>query len=662
MTDLPTSAPRQTGSLLPRGGWNGARLPAGVAILAAIWLGLYAPLVGSEGDEATRKLLSTNCLPCHSALKHKGDLDLEKPLAASDLGAGDEHLWENIRRVVSEQEMPPPEKKQQPSLAERDRLITWIDRTLDGPGGDTPSDPGSVTIHRLTHVEYNRTIHDLLGVDGDPAQAFPPDSAGGAGAFDNQADTLFVSPLLMERLLGLSLGLVAKAEPARLGVVEAEKNKQGQVTPQARRKAVEASLTAFLPRAWRRPVTAGEVQALYRVYERAARGNVAPQDALQLAYAAALTSTEFLFRFEEVKSVPGAYPLGAYELANRLSYFLWSTMPDEALLAAAKSGALATPEGIAAQVTRMLADPRARILASQFMGQWLGTADLATGLGPDAKLFEGYSDALRAAMIAEPAEFLQALLDGNGSVLDLIDCAYVYADETLARHYRLTPGAGAGFTRIAVDDGRRGGLVTMAGVLAVTSRPSRTSPVLRGKWILQELLSYPPPPPPANVPALIEATAATPNVGTLRQRLERHRADPACASCHQRIDPLGFGLENFDALGRWRTQGDQGEALDAVGTLPNGETFSGPQQLKKLLMQHRERIMTTLVERLLAYALGRGPQRCDRPSVRLILTHLAADGWKARTLVTEIALSLPFRAKRNPLIKPAAPSAPLTAK
>jgi hypothetical protein len=629
--------------------------------MVAAWVCLQSSGTAAEGDEATRKLLSTSCLPCHSSAKHKGDLDLEKPLASADLGTSDEHLWEDIRRVLSEQEMPPPAKPQ-PSLAERDRLISWIDRALDGPGGDVPSDPGSVTIHRLTHVEYDRTIHDLLGVDGDPAQAFPPDSAGGAGAFDNQADTLFVSPLLMERLLGLSLGLVAKADPAHLCTVEAEKNKQGQVTPQARRKAVEASLTAFLPRAWRRPVTAGEVQALYRVYERAARGNVAPADALQLAYAAALTSTEFLFRFEEAKSVAGAYPLGAYELANRLSYFLWSTMPDEALLAAAKSGALAMPEGIAAQVKRMLADPRARILASQFMGQWLGTADLATGQGPDPKLFEGYSDALRAAMIAEPAEFLQALLDHDGSVVDLIDCAYVYADATLAQHYGLTPGGGPGFTRIAVDDGRRGGLVTMAGVLAVTSRPSRTSPVMRGKWILQELLSYPPPPPPANVPALPEPSADKPNVGTLRERLERHRADPACANCHQRIDPLGFGLENFDALGRWRTQGDQGEALDTAGTLPNGETFSGPQQLKKLLMQHRDRIMTTLVERLLTYALGRPAQRGDRPSVRLVLAHLAADGWKARTLITEIALSLPFRAKRNPLVTPPAAAAPLTAK
>jgi hypothetical protein len=622
------------------------RIPVLVALCCAAF-----GLAAAEEDETA--LLSKYCSSCHSATKHKGDFDLGK-LARPGTSADDDHRWDDVRRALAEQEMPPPESdKPQPGLAERDRVIAWIDRSFAGPDGK-PSDPGWVTVHRLTRTEYNRTIHDLLGVDGNPADAFPADSAGGFGSFDNQADTLYVSPTLMERLLDVSLDVIAKAKPERLGLVAPEKDKKGEITYMARRKSVEATLAAFLPNAWRRPVTSSEIQSLYHVYERAGKkSNVTHEDALRLACAAALTSPNFIFRAEETRPGKDVYPVAPYELANRLSYFLWSSMPDAALMAAAKDGSLKEPAGVAAQVKRMLADPKARILAKQFMGQWLGTDDLATGLGPDPKLVHGYDESLRAAMMEEPAAFMQGLLDDDRGLVDLIDCDYAYVNAELARHYDLPSPGGAGFAKVAVTDGRRGGLVTMAGVLAITSRPARTSPVIRGKWILQELLSYPPPPPPPNVPALIEATDAAPNLGTLRQRLERHRSDPNCNGCHQRIDPLGFGLENFDALGRWRERGERGEALDTVGTMPSGEKFDGPKQLKKLLMQRRDRIMSTVVERMLSYALGRAIERSDRATVRDIVAHLAADHWRAQTLITEVALSLPFRFKRNPTIAPA---------
>ena len=400
-----------------------------------------------------------------------------------------------------------------------------------------------------------------------------------------------------------------------------------------------------------------EVQNLLKVYDRAAKkNNVTHDDSLRLTYAAALTSPNFLFRVEQGRPGNEPYALGPYDIANRLSYFLWSTMPDEALFKAAEDGSLAKPEAITAQVTRMLADPRAEIFARQFMGQWLGTDELATGLGPDPKLIKGYGTTLRAAMMAEPAVFLQRLLTANGPLTDLIDCDYVYVNGELAEHYGLSGVRGDAFTRVAVSDGRRGGLITMAGVLAITSRPSRTSPVIRGKWILQELLSYPPPPPPPNVPPLPESEDGKANVGTLRQRLERHRTDPACNGCHQRIDPLGFGLENFDAIGRWRTRGDHGEALDTVGTMPSGESFDGPKQLKALLKTRQERVMQTLIERMLTYALGRPIERHDRATVRQIGRTLAADGYRAQALVREVALSLPFRFSRNPAVAPAAPA------
>lgn len=613
-------------------------------------------LNAADDERTVRDLITKTCVTCHSTAKHKGDLDLEK-LPSPGVSADDDHKWENIRRALAEMEMPPPEKPQ-PSITDRDLTVAWIDRKLDGPNGDTPTDPGWVTIHRLTRGEYNRTIHDLLGLDGDFSSSFPADSAGGSGSFDNQSDTLYVSPAMMERLLDVSLSVIEKAKPERLGWVAPEKDKKGEVTLATRKKAVEASLANFLPLAWRRPVASGEIAQLYRIYERATKkSNVTHDDGLRLTYAAALTSPNFIFRIEEAKPVKDAYQIGPYELANRLSYFLWSSMPDAALFAAAKDGSLKDPAGVAAQVKRMLADPRARVLPKQFMGQWLGTDDLATGLGPDPKLVRGYDESLRAAMIEEPSAFMQGLLTDNGSLVDLIDCDYVYANSELARHYELSSsGNGAAFTKITVSDGRRGGLITMASVLAITSRPARTSPVIRGKWILQELLSYPPPPPPPNVPALPEADGKA-NVGTLRQRLERHRTDPNCNGCHQRIDPLGFGLENFDALGRWRVRGTQGEPLDTVGTMPSGEKFDGPQQLKKLLMLRRDRIMTTVVERMLSYALGRPVERHDRSTVRQIVKNLAAAEWKAQSLITEIALSLPFRWKRNPTVAPAVSTA-----
>ena len=612
--------------------------------------GSMVPFAGAADESTVRGLISKHCLSCHSTAKHKGDTDLEKlPLDGGD----SQGVWESIRHALAEQEMPPPEKKQ-PTQAERDAATAWIDRLLDGPGGDTPTDPGWVTVHRLTRTEFNRTIQDLLGVDGNPAEAFPADSAGGNGSFDNQSDTLYVSPILLERLLDVSLELIGKTTPERLKLVTAEKDKKGVVTPAAQRKAAENSLVAFLPRAWRRPVPRAEAQGLMKIYDKAVKkSNVIHEDALRLTYAGALTSPNFIFRNET--SRPGAepYPLSPYDIANRLSYFLWSTMPDEALFKAAEDGSLSKPEGIKAQIARMLADPKAEILARQFMGQWLGTDELTTGLGPDPKLVKGYSTSLRSAMISEPVAFLQGLLKDNHSLTDLIDCNYVYVNSELADLYGMSGVRGEAFTKVAVTDGRRGGLVTMAGVLAITSRPSRTSPVIRGKWILKELLSYPPPPPPPNVPALPEAENGKPNIGTQRERLERHRSDPTCNSCHQRIDPLGFGLENYDAIGRWRTRGDQGEALDTIGTMPSGETFNGPQELKKLLKNRQDRIITTVVERMLSYALGRGIERHDRTTVRQIVKNLTADQYRAQTLISEIALSLPFRFKRNPTITPA---------
>jgi hypothetical protein len=593
-------------------------------------------------------LLRRLCLECHSSAKKKGDFDLEKLGTPSPAHDGE---WEKVRINLAHLMMPPASKPQ-PSAPERDRLVAWIDRALDGPAGAKPSDPGFVTLRRLTRTELNRTLSDLLGIDGAPADALPPDAAGGAGSFENNADALFVSATHLERMFEVALEALGKAKPERLGVVAPEKDKTGVETPALRKKAAELSLASFVPRAWRRPVPTAELRSLLSVYDRGTARKLTHEDALRLTYAAALVSPNFLYLVEANRGGSAPWELSAHELAARVSYFLWSTMPDAELTAKANDGSLLRdPQVLTGQVARLLGDPRSAFFAEQFMGQWLGTADLDGGKGPDAKSFPEYSDALRGSMMREPGELFRWMLAENRSLLELIDADYVFADGELAKLYGVD--GGGGFSRRAVSGGRRGGLLTMAGVLAATSRPSRTSPVVRGKWILEELLSTPPPPPPPNVPPL--PGDGSPNAGSLRSRLERHRADPNCTGCHQRIDPLGFGLENYDPLGRWRDRGPAGEPLDTLGELPTGERFNGPAELKKLLVQRKERVMTTVVERLLSYALGRGLSRYDRPTVREIVSRLQADGWKSRTLVNEIVLSLPFRYRRG-----AAPPSPQT--
>ena len=603
-----------------------------------------------ENHQVSGEFLKQYCLSCHSTAKKKGDVDLEN-LPAPGVNADSDHRWDAIRQVLAEQEMP-PSNKSQPTQPERDRIISWIDQLFDGPNGGLPTDPGWVSAHRLTRNEYNRTIQDLLGVGGNPADLFPAENDGGSGSFDNNSDTLYVSPLLMERLLDLSLSLVIKAKPERLGIVTPTASPDGTGRVESERRAAEQSLVTFLPRAWRRPVRDDEIQAQLAIYTQGIeRSRLNHQDALRLCHAAALTSPNFLFRIEHSQEGNQPYALNPYEIANRLSYFLWSSMPDETLFQAAKNGSLNNPKDISAQVTRLLAHSQSQVLPKQFMGQWLGTDDLTRGFGPDEQFFKkAYDHKLRNAMIEEPVVFMRELIKNNGSLTDLIDCNYVFVNDLLAKHYGLPEQKDSKFVRFEIANGERGGLISMAGVLAITSRPARTSPVIRGKWILQELLSYPPPPPPPNVPPLPETKNDKKDLSTLRQRLERHRSDPACNGCHQRIDPLGFGLENYDAIGRWRKIGEHGEALDTVGTLPNGETFDGPQQLKKLLVARQDRIMQTVVERLLSYALSRGLERHDRATVRQITKNIAADGYRAQTLIREIALSLPFRYKRNPTI------------
>lgn len=400
-------------------------------------------------------------------------------------------------------------------------------------------------------------------------------------------------------------------------------------------------------RAYRRPVTGDEVTRLVRYVQMARREGESFERGIQLAIQAVLVSPNFLFRVEvEPKSGdPGAkHRLGNYELASRLSYFLWSSMPDETLFALAAKGKLQDPAVLAAQVKRMLQDPKARALADNFAGQWLQLRKLAT-VTPDPKHFPGFTDTLRRAMRTETEMFFNAIMREDRSVLEFLDARFTFLNETLARHYGNTEVKGETFRRVALPGGERGGVLTQASVLTVTSNPTRTSPVKRGKWVLENILGTPPPPPPPGVAELPDDKKEA-LTGTLRQRLEQHRANPACASCHQRMDPIGFGLENFDAVGAWRTR-DGGGEIDPSGTLADGKSFKGPAQLKAILRDKKSLFVRNLTERMLTYALGRGVESTDKCHIDEIAQGVANQGYRFSSLVTRIVQSDPFRLRRG---------------
>lgn len=397
-------------------------------------------------------------------------------------------------------------------------------------------------------------------------------------------------------------------------------------------------LSGLVRRAYRRPVSDEDLLRPLEFF-REGRQDGGFDAGIERALTAVLVSPEFLFRTEAAAPSPGAARINSVELASRISFFLWSSIPDDELLAAAASGELGSDEGLERQVRRMLADPRAANFATNFAGQWLRLRSLES-FSPDARLFPDFDDNLRQALRRETELFVQSIVSEDRSVLDLIKADYTYLNERLAKHYGIGAVYGTRFRRVALDStSKRGGLLRHGSVLTVTSYPTRTSPVLRGTWVLENIFGAPPPPPPPNVPALDNAVSAS---LPMRERLGAHRDNPACASCHQTIDPVGFALENFDALGRWRDYED-GLEVDAAGGLPGaGEAAHGVAGLEQALLARPELFVGTLTRKLLTFALGRGAEYYDAPAVRKILRDAKPRGYRFSDLVLGIVKSVPF--------------------
>ena len=712
-----------------------------------------------------RPVLVKHCGECHSPASENRVRFLQARSAADVVG--DRELWLNVAMQLRNRTMPPTGL--QPSEHDRLRIATWIDRTMRESACESGERASAVTLRRLSRAEYQNTIRDLFGIRLQVAELFPVDGSGGEG-FDNNAETLYLSPLLAERYLEvadrildavvirpplgraftardlfpgrpvdghdsveispadsvtfevtfyeesdyeisswirspdkdaeaviefqvdgtpggelrfswsaaratsrkltipigqgqhrLTLSVPDHSSPFRLVSLDID---QLQVEPDRAKRAAhfqlfgrdpdeavldpgrEASrlLRRFLARAFRRPLQPGEAEPFLSLYDRSALRGDPFEESIRIALKAALASPDFLYRVEDVPDSPGLQPLSNHQLATRLSFFLWGSMPDAELSYLAVAGLLQDDEVLAAQVDRMIEHPGSRFFARSFIGQWLGTKDVGGRVAPTLNEVQHfYTPQIAADMREEPVLLFHRMLIEDRSLLEFIDADYTYLTERLARHYGMPEAVqGNGFRLVAVTDGRRGGLLGSGAVQAMNASYKRTNPVLRGAWVLDVLLGTKIPLPPPDTPPLA-SEGKNDRPASMREMLDMHQSHEACAACHDLIDPIGFGLENYDWLGRWRDVDEQGRGVDASGVLPSGEAFEGPDELRQALLGKKDQLVRHIAQKILGYALGRGISDADHCTIERVIGNIESANFGTRSLVREIVLSVPFR-------------------
>lgn len=568
-----------------------------------------------------KPLLESHCLRCHGPQKKKGDVDFSRAALR------DRKVWKKALLQVEEKEMP-PEGEKPLTTEQRDLLLKWLRGAAAYVDCANPAEkhPGPPLIRRLNRSEYLATVRDLTGVQNDVAsEVGMPEEATGT-AFDTSANALVLPPALLEKHFAAAELLLDRMKPLK-------------------GESPRAILAAFARRAYRRPVAADELDRLMTLHARGVARGEAPEKALRLPLKAILVSPHFLFRVEREKPGAAAYRVSDPELATRLSYFLWSTMPDEALLADAEKGTLSDAAVLEGHVRRMLAHPKAKALTQNFAAQWLQLRKLDYAR-PSTEFFPAFNNKLKQAMRDEAVTFLDKLREEDRSVLDLLDCDYAWLNGDLAKHYGIAGVEGKDFRRVALrPEHHRGGLIGMGAILALTSHTSRTSPTLRGKWILESIFGTPPPPPPPDAGTLKEQKkGAEPK--SFRELMAAHATQPACAACHRRIDPLGFALENYDAVGAWRdAQG--GKPLDAAGVLPSGEKFEGVGGLKQILLRSRDAFERNMIEQMLSYALGRDVLDTDECAIREIKAAVEKADHRFSAMVIAVVKSFPMQYRKN---------------
>lgn len=411
---------------------------------------------------------------------------------------------------------------------------------------------------------------------------------------------------------------------------------------QSERQAAEKIVERFASRAFRKAVTKDEIAKYMTLFDAEKEKGQSYKEAIKLPMAAILISPHFLYRSENAPAPKKEFKLDNFQLANRLSYFLWMSMPDDALFELAKAGNLSKPDVLRAQIKRMIQSPKLKAFTKTFGEQWLGYHELGKSKVPDEMVFPKFTEDLRKDMFIETEMFIHDLISNNGSMLNVLDSDYSYINERLAKHYGIKGVQGTEFQRVKLKDKNRGGVLGMGSILATTSQPVRTSPVDRGTWVLETLMGKHLPEPPADIPPLPENAGGEKAELTLRQSLEQHRDNDQCRSCHDKIDPIGFGLENFDPIGRFRTK-NFGRKIDAQGKLPSGETFTNPAELKSLIVKRENDFARNMAERFLSFALGRKLEFYDEPVLRELATSFHKSGFKAHKLIEDVVMSYPFQ-------------------
>ena len=589
-------------------------------------------------DKGVAPFVETYCGDCPGQRRQRGGINF-LPALKNPGNPVASRAWKKALANVSAHDMP-PDKADQPTEKERRQFLEWIGQLKYL----SPKDPGLFVIRRLTKMEYGNTLSDLFGVDPSVVGDLP-DEVPGEGYLNS------LSPMQTEQYLGIANEVLDQILAPKDHPPTAIQKRLFGASPasgedaRAAAKRIAITLTRL---AYRRPASDAEVAVLLDVFDLARGNQLTYPDALRLMLKAILVSPQFLFITPATEATPegGIVPLDDHQLASRLSYLLWATMPDAELSTLADQGELHEPAVLKAQVKRMLADSRSRALFDGFGAQWLGVGDLESKTF-DPEKFPLMTPGMRSAMYDEARLFFESIVRKNQSIVRLVDSDHTFLNGTLAKLYGMEETVtGPEMREVKLTNANRGGILSMPGVLATTSFPNRTSPVKRGVWVLEQVLGEHIPPPPANVPLLEEQKQRDIANLTLRERNELHQANVTCANCHKILDPIGFGLENFDAIGRWRDQDDTGGVIDAAGELPGGKTFATPKELKVLIAARKDDLARNLTQKLLAYALCRQLEGYDEIVVDQLMETIAKDGYRMQTLITEVVTSYPFLNRR----------------
>lgn len=583
-------------------------------------------------------LLKQYCYECHGAGSAAGDLNLEQLSRVRPLVSNRRH-WLNIKQQIRIRSMP-PEGSPVPSDEDRSVLVAWLTHAIDHFDYSQVRRPGFEEARRLTHEEYNNTVRDLFGVDLRPTDRFPADLKATSG-FDNSSNSLFIQPVLMERYFGAAERIVHKTLSSSASSELRERVEQMIIGHQSLAEAV----VSFAARAWRRPLTSTEKLELAKFFQDAAARTGSDRAGFLQAIQVILVSPNFLMRNDQVpEQTRSAYAVSSFELASRLSYFLWASMPDRNLFDLARRDLLQEKDVLEREVLRMLDDSKSETLGQLFAAQWLGFGNLHH-IQPDQIDNPWATDSLLQAMKDESAMFFNSMVEANLPIDALITADYTYLNQELAGHYQITGVVGDEMRRVVLRNSRRGGILGHASILATTSFPGRTSPVVRGNWILSELLGTPPPPPPPNVSQFDESIEERDSLSA-RQKLELHRQNPNCYVCHSEIDPLGFALEEFGWFGRERRL-DGEDDLDVKGMLPNGTVVNGISGLRNALInERRDDLVEQMTRKMLSYALCRQIEYYDESTVKEIVETVENDNRRMRTLILAIVRSDAFRMKQ----------------